>query len=342
MAVWVVRAGREGEREEVALGQNLAVIGWEELPDLSNIPSDDLEALMGDTYSAEKRNTIINWFRQVRAFRDHIKKDDLVILPLKTRSAIAIGRVTGPYQYRQDIPNVRHTRPVQWLRKDIPRSEFDQDLLYSFGAFMTVCQIQRNQAEVRIRAMLNERSTSHTPSTIANGATSDREATTDTRALVNLEESAGDQIRTYIGQKFRGHNLARLVTALLKAQGYQTQTAPPGADGGVDIIAGRGPMGFDPPRLCVQVKSSDNPIDVGTLRELQGSMRNFGAEQGLLVSWGGFRQSVVNEARLHFFEIRLWDAASLVEVLLTQYDHLPPDLQAELPLKRIWTLVLEE
>ena len=58
--------------------------------------------------------------------------------------------------------------------------------------------------------------------------------------------------------------------------------SPPGADGGVDILAGKGPLGFDPPRLVVQVKSQDAPVDVGVLRELQGVMHQFNADQA---SW---------------------------------------------------------
>ncbi|MHB1125070.1 MAG: hypothetical protein ACYC0T_20470 [Ramlibacter sp.] len=36
---------------------------------------------------------------------------------------------------------------------EVPRSSFDQDLLYSFGAFMTACWMARNHAEARVRAM---------------------------------------------------------------------------------------------------------------------------------------------------------------------------------------------
>ena len=101
-------------------------------------------------------------------------------------------------------------------------------------------------------------------------------------------------------------------------------------------------MGFDSPRMIVQVKSGDSPVDVGVLRELQGIVRGFGADRGLLVSWGGFKLPVVKEARRLFFEIRLWDAERLVAVLLDNYDNLDEDIQAELPLKRIWALVPEE
>ncbi|MFC2171913.1 restriction endonuclease, partial [Acidobacteriota bacterium] len=160
--------------------------------------------------------------------------------------------------------------------------------------------------------------------------------------LLDLEEYAQDQLRTFIGAKFKGHDLTRLVRAVLEAQDYQTYMSPPGPDGGADIIAGRGPMGFDRPRLCIQVKSASSPADVGILRELQGVMKNFGAEQGVLVSWGGFKDSVYKEARTLFFEIRLWDADKIVQAVLDCYDDLSDVIQAELPLKRIWVLLPEE
>ena len=100
-------------------------------------------------------------------------------------------------------------------------------------------------------------------------------------------------------------------------------------------------MGFDSPKLCVQVKSG-GATDVKVLRELQAVTRNFGAEHGLLVSWDGFKHSVHEEAKQHFFEIRLWDSDDLVQMLQNNYENLSDSLQAELPLKRIWTLVLED
>lgn len=37
MTVWLVRAEKNGERQDLALKEGLAVIGWEELPDLSKV-----------------------------------------------------------------------------------------------------------------------------------------------------------------------------------------------------------------------------------------------------------------------------------------------------------------
>jgi restriction system protein len=98
-------------------------------------------------------------------------------------------------------------------------------------------------------------------------------------------------------------------------------------------------MGFETPKLAVQVKSSDAPADVSVVRELQGVMPRFGAERGLVVTWGGFKESVVREARQLYFTIRLWDAGDIVNALQKNYTRLPPELQAELPLKQLWALV---
>lgn len=333
MALWMVRAGRNGEQEEGALEHGVATIGWNELPDLSSIRSrDKLKALYEEYYPGEKKMKVANAVGQIWRFTSLIERDDLVAVPLKTRSAFAIGRVTGPYEYRVDLsPIIHHVRRVEWIQTDLARAAFEQDLLYSFGAIMTVCQIQRNEAERRVRAILAGERIPWPP----NG---DGDGTEE----VDVEQVARDQILGYISTHFKGHALARLVEAILHAQGYVTKISEPGPDGGVDILAAAGRMGFDQPRLCVQVKSSDSAVDVNVLRSLQGTMRNFGADQGLLVSWGGFTRPTLEEARRTFFTVRLWDSGDLLEALVKNYDGLVDSLQAELPLKRMWALVLEE
>ncbi len=331
MSLWLVRAGRHGERESLALEQNVAVIGWH-LPDLSGIGNrDELAKFLRTSYPEEKEKTLQNWESQIWPFIHGMNIGDLVALPLKSRPIIAIGEVTGPYTFRGELPDgSRNTRPVKWL-KEIPRSEIDQDLLFSFGAFMTVCRISRNDAEARIRAMLGGNKPP-TPSIVPG----------DGEVVPDIEEYTLNQIRDYISKKFRGHDLVTLVAAILKSQGYQLRVSPEGVDGGVDILAGKGMLGFDQPRLAVQVKSSDSPVDVKVLRELQGVLKNFGAEQGLLVSWGGYKSSVHKEAaRLHF-EIRLWDSSDVVELIQNHYTSFDDELQSELPLKRIWSLVPSE
>jgi restriction system protein len=343
MSLWLVRGGSKGEYQEFAIDNNVTIIGWRELPDLSGVKSwDELIKIHEKTYPQYSKSSTVNQVGQVWTFINRINIDDYVIMPLKGRSAIAIGKVTGPYTYRTDLPNnIHHLRPVKWIATDIPRTAFEQDLLNSLGAFMTVCQIQKNNAESRIIAILNR----HTGLNIQiqNKPTQDKDMVIpDAPVNIDIERAAGDQITEYLSRKYRNHDLARLVNGILQAQGYVTLNSEPGADGGVDILAGGGMMGFTSPRICVQVKSSDSPCDVTVLRSLKGTMDTFKADQGLLVSWGGFTNAVYREAKSDFFKLRLWDSDDLLEAIYKNYESLPSDIQAELPLKKIWSLVPEE
>jgi restriction system protein len=236
----------------------------------------------------------------------------------------------------------------------IPRSNFGQDLLYSFGAFLTICRIQRNNAVARIVAMRAngwqpEKIASVTGSSLPIVGMSPGSATLEDAAIndatiedTDIQAVAGDQIARLIQAKFSGHGLTRLVDAILRAQGYTTYVSPEGADGGVDILAGSGLLGFGTPRLCVEVKSEAGPIDRPSVDKLLGAMTKFGAQEGLFVSRSGFKKNVQKELASTFFKVRLWTQAELFAALFANYDHLDAEIKAELPLKRIWTLALQE
>jgi restriction system protein len=338
MAVWVVRAGRRGEQEQTALENNLVTIHWTEISDLSKFK--DREELR-EQYRKSNPDVADNPYKvgagvgQVWAFRSDVKKGDLVIIPLRTRAALAVGEVTGPYAYRTDLddPEVLHTLPVKWLSTDLPRAKLGEDLLRELGYPKTVYRINLENAEGRFRTVLGGKADTPT-----DAGAEEAEAAEQS----DPEQTSIDALLKFIQRKFTRHQLAVLVDAILQAEGYLTRVSPPGPDGGVDILAGSGPMGFDEPRLCVQVKSSASPADVTVLRGLQGIFKNFGASQGLLVSWGGFTQAVYQEARQSFFTIRLWDSGDLLQAIFKNYDRFPGELRAELPLKRIWALVSEE
>ncbi len=342
--VYLARAGRNGEDEEYALDNNPAIISFREYPSLEELKDyDAVFKLVTTTTPDIKTRAAGNYAGQLWAFAIAMKEGDIVVLPRKLTSQVALGIVTGPYQYRKIGDEKRHTRPVKWIRPDIPRTTFNQDLLYSFGAFMTVCSISRNDAERRIEAVLQGKpdpgfqSEEQKPSK-ATVPSTDSVAT----GSIDLTQLAHDQIVAHIQNQFTRHDLARLVDAVLKAEGWMTKLSPPGPDGGIDIFAGRGSFGLDQPRLCVQVKSQTSPCDVTVYRSLQGSMQTFKAEQGLLVCWGGFNKAVTTEAKQGYFTVRLWESRDLVEAIYRNYERLPAEIQAELPLKRVWMLVMEE
>lgn len=343
--LYLARAGKFGEDEELALENGIAVIRFDEVPSLESAKDyDTVAALVGKALPNAKPKAIANHARQLWTFAHVIEPGDLVALPRKQTSQIALGRVTGAYQYKKIGGEHRHTLPVKWERPDVPRTAFEQDLLYSFGAFMTVCQISRHDAVQRVAAVLAGKDDPGPNKALkAEPANKPAELSDSTDEMPDdLAQAAHDQIVKHIQSRFSGHALAALVDAVLQADGWVTKLSPPGADGGVDILGGRGPLGLDEPRLCVQVKSQNNAADVTVYRTLQGSMQTFGARQGLLVCWGGFNGPTLREARQGYFAVRLWDASALVNAIYRTYDKLPEEIQADLPLKRVWTLVPEE
>ena len=40
--------------------------------------------------------------------------------------------------------------------------------------------------------------------------------------------------------------------------------------------------------------------------------------------------------------MRLWDSSDLVRAIYQNYDRLPAEIQAELPLKQVWVMVTED
>ncbi len=331
MTFWLVRADKHGEQEEGALENNVVTIGWNDLPDLSKISSkEELEKIYSEIYGQQKKMHLTNVLGQIWSFYKKINKGDLVALPLKRKSGIAIGEIVGDYEFKEIQSNIKHIRKVNWI-KTFPRSSFDQDILFSLGAFLTVGKVRRDDAEERVRGMLKGEFTSKTIT---------EEVETET-SYPDLEQYSKDQIIKFLERKFAGHDLSRLVNEILKSQGYATKLSPAGPDGGVDILAGSGALGFESPRICVQVKSQQSPVDVRIVRELEGVVKTFKADYGLLVAWGGINIKADQEMSRSFFSIRLWDQDKIVEEIMKNYEKFDDSIKAELPLKKIWTLVEE-
>ena len=341
--VYLVRAGSEGQDEDYVLDNNIAVIGYRDIPSLETAKSyEDIFKIITTAKPDVKPRAAGNYAGQLWNFAIAMKEEDIVVLPRKLTSQVALGKVSGPYKYQKVGNDFRHTRKIKWIRPDIARSVFNQDLLSSFGAYMTVCSISRNDAERRVAAVLEGKTDPGPTTDIVQTNKTAAVIATDETALPNLEQAARDQIVAQIQSRFKEHALTRLVEAVLKAEGWVTKLSPPGPDGGVDILAGRGLLGFDQPRLCVQVKSQNSPADVNVYRTLQGTMQSFKAEHGLIVCWGGFNKVVLAEAKQGYFTVRLWDSSHLVDAIYRNYENLPAEIQADLPLKKVWMLVPEE
>ena len=290
MAIWLVRSGDRGQFEEKFISEERIYVTWDQLNvDLeSMMERDELIEKIGEIHPDSKRKSVLNWASQVWPFVHRMKIGDWVVMPSKQQPSIFVGEIDGEYKFDPRAKNpFFHWRSVKWIGESIPRSHFGQDLLYSFGASMTICQIKRNNAESRLKAM-KARNWQPEPDSAVVARMEGREDDSVGVEATDLDEVASDQISRLIEARFKGHNFTRLVSAILEAKGYSTYCSPEGADGGADILAGGGPMGFGDQQICVEVKSGTEPIGREVADKLLGAVDKFRATQGLLVLGAAF------------------------------------------------------
>ena len=250
---WVIRSGRHGERDAWAVQTGCSGGGWGEVPDLTDYSTPDAIAqLVAETYPGKPDGYLRTQARQLWALRGRIEAGSLIAMPMKTTKQIALGWVTGSYEYRaqEEDKAKRHVVPVDWQRLDLPRSAVKQDLLFTLGSALTIFSPSKNNAVVRLKQLLEQGTD---PGQVAafpplkhpkSGSTIDTTDDVDEPELSpDIEEVAKDQITSRIAEDFAGHELATLVTALLTAEGMRCTQSPPGQDGGIDIVAGRGLLG---------------------------------------------------------------------------------------------------
>lgn len=340
--VWLCRAGKSGEREAYGLEHGLVGGGFPEVPDLTHADTrEKISEVVRLRYLSQHEKKIPSHVGQLHALRNRMQVGDLVVLPRKHEPKVAIGRITGGYEYRGDNDDsaLRHFRPVEWLKTDVPRTAIKQDLLYTLGSSLTICEVSRNDGAWRVARIA---ATGRDP-----GARTELDVALEAgdpaddaeTAPVDLERLARDQILARLAEEFAGHALAELVGEVLEAEGFEVDVSPPGPDGGIDVFAGTGPLGLDRPRLIVQVKSGHGPVDVSVIRELQGVASRLNVDQSLLVAWGGLNAAAEKELKDQFFALRVWDADDLLDMVLKNYDKLSEATRSRLPLRRIWTLV---
>jgi restriction system protein len=266
--------------------------------------------LVGEAFPNRPPAFHANHTGQLNALRNRIAVGDVVVLPLKTTGHLALGTVTRGYEYLASEPDAtrRHSIGVDWTRTDVPRSAVKQDLLYSLGSVMTICEISRNDGAWRLAQVLKTgqdpgaRTGTATPDT-ASGVEVDQ---TDSAATeIDVVQVAADRIQVAIGERFAGHRLADLVAAVLTAEGYVCDTSPPGPDGGIDIVAGRGPLGLDKPTVTVQVKSQTAPVGIEVVNQLLGACAALQATQALLVAWGGLTRPARQLAEAQRLNLRV-------------------------------------
>ena len=322
--IWGIHAGRTGDAHTLFLQKGVIAIGWEAMGDLSLIPAkrDAFKSAYSKAYPNEKPAAIPNNAGQPFRFLHEMKQGDLVVYPSKQDRKINIGQITGDYFHDPKGGGYPNQRPVKWL-KTVPRLQFSQGALYETGSALSLFQI-KNYAD-EFRAALEGKKESAVPV---------KEDPTVSRVQSDIEETTRDFIIKALAQELKGHPFADFVGHLLNTMGYRTRVSPEGADGGVDIIAHKDELGFEPPIIKVQVKSGEAAsIGDPVVAALYGKVDP--KEFGLFVTLGTYSNPAKQFARGKA-NLRLIDGYELVDLIFTHYEQFDSRYKAVLPLKRVY------
>jgi len=324
VTLWGIHAGRTGDADALFLEHHVVGIGWDQVGDLAAIPPnrDAFKAAVAKAYPQFKPGAVPNSAGQLYRFVHEMKKGDLIAYPSKRDRQIHMGRISGDYRFDPALtPGYPNLRPAQWI-KAVPRTLFSQGALYEIGSAMSLFQI-KNYAD-EFLAALEDRP-------IATPVESDE---TVAEVAEDIEETTRDFILKTLAQELKGHPFTHFVAHLLNAMGYRTRISPEGPDGGIDIIAHRDELGFEPPIIMVQVKSSDGKIGQPDVAALVGNMGH-DENNGLLITLGSFTSQALTYARGKS-NLRLIDGDGLIDLILAHYEQFDPRYKGILPLKRVY------
>jgi restriction system protein len=323
--LWGIHGGKTGDAEALFLKKNRIALGFTGIGDLSNLPAnrDAFKERVRERFPNHKPGRVPITAGQLYRFIHELQIGDWIIFPSKRDKQVYIGEVTGQYQFNETLePGYRHHREIKWIGK-FPRTRFSQGALYEIGSALSFFQV-KNYADEFIAAVEGK---------IPEIADTEDD---ETVALVaeDIEQQTADFVIKAIAKELKGKGFEHFVAHLLQRMGYRTRVSPDGTDGGIDIIAHRDELGFEPPIIKVQVKSREGNVGAPEVQALYGNISGNG-EYGLFVTIAGFTGQAKGFANGKT-NLRLVDGDELVTLILQHYDDFDAQYKGLIPLKRIF------
>lgn len=318
--IWGIHAGRTAEAEPLFLEKNVIALGWANLGDLSNlVDREQFKEHYASFYQDASSQSVATTAGQLYRFVLEVGVGDIVVYPGRIDRQVHIGEVSGDYAYQPDIDDhFVNQRPVKWL-KHIPRTRFSQAALYEMGSAMSLFQIKNNSDE--ILAVLE----GVAPDVIA----ASEDAIAD---VAEIEEQTKDFVLKELERSLKGLPLEEFIKHLLERMGYRARLTKPN-EPSVDVIAHKDELGFEPPVIKVQVKSSMSKISDKDVSALYGKVES--GEFGLLVTLGEYTPPAISFANTKS-NLRLIDGGELVNLIFEYYEDFDPKYKGIIPLKRVY------
>ena len=331
--IWGIHMGAHVGADPIEKGY--VAIGWKEMGDYTQLPKtrDGVKEVVQQTYPNIKPGAVPVWGGVIYRFLSDMSVGDLVIYPSKSDRMVNIGRISGDYFYdAKAIETYPNRRTVEWLAH-LPRDQFSQAALYEIGSAMTLFSV-KNYSQEFLQALTPD---TKAPQNLVNPPPEDDRVEDDDSVTSEATSKAAETTSDFIIRRLKNHlspyEFEHFVAHLLECMGYHARVTEKSGDGGVDIIAHRDELGFEPPIIKVQCKQITGTSGEPDVNQLVGTIGD--GEYALFVNLGSFsrpaKSTENNKAKL-----RLIDGEQLVELILENYSKLAPRYRTILPLKQIY------
>lgn len=328
MNIWGIHMGAHVGSSPIEEGY--ISIGWKGIGDLSQL-EDNREAFkekLASTYPNTKPGAIPVQAGVLFRFVHEMVEGDIVIYPSKSDRIVNIGRVASGHIHNTDdkfeYPN---HRKVEW-KAHVPRDEFSQAALNEIGSAVTLFSVSRYAFEFLSR--INEVAE-------ITAASAQIESEDDETATDEISRQAVETTSDYIIRKLKSdldcYEFEYFVAHILECMGYTARVTQASADGGVDVIAHKDELGFEPPIIKVQCKQITSSSSEPEANQLLGTLGD--GEFALFVNLGSYSRPARSLER-NRSKLRLIDGEELVSIILENYERLSPKYRTMLPMKQIY------
>jgi restriction system protein len=297
-------------------------IGWSGLGDLKSIKGtrEAFKATVSSKYPSFLPGAVPVHAGTLFKFVHEIKAGDFIVYPSKPDRMVNLGKVVGDYTFdpnwNASYPNLRK---VEWLRS-LPRAEFSQNALHEIGSAVTLFQV-KNNADEFLSAFSGQ--------PFAAEAIDDETVEAASAATEDITE---DFVIKRLKSKLDPYQFETFVAHLLERMGYHTRVTQKSGDGGVDVIAHKDELGFEPPIIKVQCKQTLSTVGQPDVAQLYGHVAA-DREHGLFITLGDYSaQARQFERSKH--NLRLINGEDLVAMIFHHYDEFEPRYQVLLPLRK--------
>lgn len=305
-------------------------IGWSELGDLRNGAADrrTLKELLASAFPEAKAGAIPVWAGMLHRFVHELSIGDLVVSPDRPTRTINIGRISSDYYFDESALVHPNRRKIEWLKLNVPRSEFPSSALNEIGGALTLFEIRRHKQTIV---------------DLVSGVSPESHENDESASDIEDEPNA-QRVETYsrdfVEKVLRGmepEQFEHLVAGVLRAMGYHANVTQISGDGGVDVLASKDPLRLQPPTIKVQVKRTTASVGGPTVQSLIGTLAPGGNELALFITLGNYSTDAIHIARTRQ-DVRLLTGAQFIDLVFEYYDRLDAEWQRLFPLRYVYAV----